>query len=344
MDNNELHCYKIAIIIPAYNEEKTLPDCIESLVSAINYLKETIKFQLTTVICENGSVDRTLKVAYVLKSKFPSLHIEVLRSDKGMIKAERTMIRILPKDVDFIFKIDADILLKEDSLSIIVKEFIKHRELKIVGGHPKPLSYKGGNFYKRWLDKFLNVRSYFPQSEISKYDVKIYHPLAFSDPQPTVPSHFEIKSKIYFHGRFFCTRGRAVWDLIRGDDRKIGEDVFLTNAVYEQFGLKAIRVRYDAICFSHTITSFFDHYRVYARIWQDKKRVYREYPQFSKYKRLCKTKLDWNYIFSLPGKWVICFIIYSLIKNFEELIFRFFVADDKDYWRYSSKKLALLNF
>jgi len=210
MSNKKGRKYQIAIGIPAYNEEQTLPGCIKSISRALNYLARDINFQVKILICENGSTDKTLQVATALKRKLPSLHIRVLTSGKGMVEAEKTIIKAFQRNIDFIFKIDADTLLKKDALSIIIKEFLKHPELKIVGGHSSPINYKGKSLYKRLLDKILNVRGYFPQSEVAKYNVREYHFFAFSDPQTVISPEFESKSKIYFHGRFFCTRGKNI--------------------------------------------------------------------------------------------------------------------------------------
>jgi len=49
---------KFSIIIPAYNEEKHLPGCLES-IAMLNYSKDEYEI----ILVDNGSSDRTIKIA-----------------------------------------------------------------------------------------------------------------------------------------------------------------------------------------------------------------------------------------------------------------------------------------
>ena len=65
----------LSIIIPAYNEEKRLPDTLKTIqdfLSAQNYQAEVL-------VVENGSSDRTLAIAQEFASRTPefqALHVD----------------------------------------------------------------------------------------------------------------------------------------------------------------------------------------------------------------------------------------------------------------------------
>lgn len=72
----ENSCF-LSLIIPAYNEEKRLPACIEKLQSFINTRKESIE----VLLVENGSTDSTYQMASEYQKQFSWL--TVLHEDKA---------------------------------------------------------------------------------------------------------------------------------------------------------------------------------------------------------------------------------------------------------------------
>lgn len=72
----ENSCF-LSLIIPAYNEEKRLPACIEKLQSFINTRKESIE----VLLVENGSTDSTYQMASEYQKHFSWL--TVLHEDKA---------------------------------------------------------------------------------------------------------------------------------------------------------------------------------------------------------------------------------------------------------------------
>ena len=61
----------LSIIIPAYNEEKRLPHTLEQVFS---FLAEQ-EYEAEIIVVENGSNDRTFKIAQELSAVFPNLYI-----------------------------------------------------------------------------------------------------------------------------------------------------------------------------------------------------------------------------------------------------------------------------
>ena len=67
----------LSLIIPAYNEEKRLPDCIEKLKGFISSQKEPVE----VLLVENGSSDATYQMASAYREQLPWL--TVLHEDKA---------------------------------------------------------------------------------------------------------------------------------------------------------------------------------------------------------------------------------------------------------------------
>ena len=72
----------ISIIIPAFNEEKTVLSIIDSVskVNTLNYKKEII-------VINDGSTDKTLKILYKNQEKFKYIVINNLVNKKHWLNA-----------------------------------------------------------------------------------------------------------------------------------------------------------------------------------------------------------------------------------------------------------------
>ncbi len=97
----------LSLILPAYNEEERLPECIEKVerfISAQN-------FPVEVIIVENGSRDRTLALANEFAGRYPWLRVfHEERSGKGRA-VRRGMLEAVGRyrffaDVDFSMPID----------------------------------------------------------------------------------------------------------------------------------------------------------------------------------------------------------------------------------------------
>lgn len=63
--------FLLSLILPAYNEEKRLPKCMEKVASFVASHKEPIE----VIIVENGSKDHTYEIGLEYKTKYPWLKI-----------------------------------------------------------------------------------------------------------------------------------------------------------------------------------------------------------------------------------------------------------------------------
>ena len=68
---------KISVIVPAYNAEKTIDKCLESLVN------QTYK-NIEIIVIDDGSKDSTLKKIKQFEKKYPQKIIAITRENKGI--------------------------------------------------------------------------------------------------------------------------------------------------------------------------------------------------------------------------------------------------------------------
>lgn len=113
---------KVAIIVPAFNEEKNIEDTLISLAS-LDYPKE----KLNIIVVDDGSKDKTyevaLKTAKKLKEKYKNLNIEVhKKKNEGKAEALNFGIKKVMNKVKYIVCMDADSIVKSDSLKNMVEK------------------------------------------------------------------------------------------------------------------------------------------------------------------------------------------------------------------------------
>jgi poly-beta-1,6-N-acetyl-D-glucosamine synthase len=125
---------KFIVITPARNEARYLGKTIESLVS------QSI-LPCEWVIVDDGSVDETYRIAEDASRAHPWIKI-IQRPDRGyrdfsssFVEAiEEGLNHLSQKDCQYIFKIDADIVLGPDYFKEILVKFAENPKLGIAGG------------------------------------------------------------------------------------------------------------------------------------------------------------------------------------------------------------------
>ena len=99
----------LSIVIPAYNEEKRLPQALESLLAYLDGRSDSAE----VLIVENGSQDRTLEVARALASRDPRVRVFAeARRGKGLA-VRRGM---LEAQGEYRFMCDADFSMPPDEI------------------------------------------------------------------------------------------------------------------------------------------------------------------------------------------------------------------------------------
>lgn len=97
----------VSVIIPSYNSENHLKECIESINSG--------QWPIEILIIDDCSVDNSLNLAYKLRSHYNN--IKVLRSNENSGAASARKLGIAAASQDLIALVDADDLLEHDALA-----------------------------------------------------------------------------------------------------------------------------------------------------------------------------------------------------------------------------------
>ena len=134
--------YKIAVLIPAYNEEENIAETLKSL------LKQTVKPSLI-LIGDNESTDNTAEVARALLESQGFKRYVIIKvkrfPDLGKLNinlvysALNKALKIIGEDFDYIATIEADVALEEKYFEKLIKHFEENPKLCIAGGRLEPL-------------------------------------------------------------------------------------------------------------------------------------------------------------------------------------------------------------
>lgn len=315
--------------IPAYNEEKNLPDCLRSLA------EQDIELDLETIVCLNGCTDNTEKIAAEAKEKHPRLNIRTIHSEKGISYAQNAIVRsVKDRDVPLVF-VDADVTLDERCVGILYEEMNRLNQLIVVGSWPIPHKQEKTSSWERFLYEILHVRAFYPESQVSQHDVSEFKSYVKENPQPAVDPDFETRSKIYFHGRTFMIRNADFFEM--PEDRDVADDTYLPNMIHTRFGPGTIRTRFDAIVHYEPYLSLRDHYRAYRRVFWDLENIDKR-EEFKESRRMEETRLDWDYIFSMGPLVAFKFMTYAAIVFGEKSLYHLLPKKTlSEVWNYERK-------
>jgi cellulose synthase/poly-beta-1,6-N-acetylglucosamine synthase-like glycosyltransferase/peptidoglycan/xylan/chitin deacetylase (PgdA/CDA1 family)/spore germination protein YaaH len=116
----------VAVIVPAYNEEKVIIKSVEALFGLLYPAYEV-------VVVDDGSTDMTFGKLVKLKQRYPALRVF---SKKNAGKAEATNFGLLQTEAEIVVTVDADTIMHPKALSKIVRHF-ERPEVGAVAGNAK---------------------------------------------------------------------------------------------------------------------------------------------------------------------------------------------------------------
>jgi len=126
----------VTLIVPAYNEEKTIEKTIKSLL-ALNYPKDKLKI----VIVDDGSKDNTYKIS----KKYEGKNLKVCTKENGG-KGSALNYAIKRSRTEFIGGLDADSFVTRNALKKIVGYFDNPKVMAVT---PSLKVYKPKNFLQK---------------------------------------------------------------------------------------------------------------------------------------------------------------------------------------------------
>ena len=115
---------KVSVVIPAHNEEKSLPACLEAIA------QQQTNHHVKIIVVDNASTDHTLEVAEAYKEK---LGLQVIHeAKKGRGSARRR--GFAEAKTDIILSTDADSIVPPDWVESLIAILIDHPKAAAVSG------------------------------------------------------------------------------------------------------------------------------------------------------------------------------------------------------------------
>jgi poly-beta-1,6-N-acetyl-D-glucosamine synthase len=140
----------VSILIPAYNEEKTIEETVQHC-SALNYPYYEM------IVINDGSKDHTVNILKKLLNQYSNLRVVNIIENKG--KANALKQGVLVSKGEFIAAIDSDALLDKDALLYIMPHFILPKFGERVGavtGNPR-IRNRSNLFSKIQLAEYASI-------------------------------------------------------------------------------------------------------------------------------------------------------------------------------------------
>lgn len=214
----------VAIVMPAFNEEKAIAASIRSLL-ALSYPRS----KLEVVVVNDGSSDRTLEEIQTVARSNPRVQVIDFPENRGKRAAMAAGIRATSAEV--IAFVDSDSVLEPDALRIIVQGFEDPR-VGAIAGHADVL-----NVHESWLTKMQAVR-YYVAFKVNKAAESVFNVVTCCSGCFSVYRRTAIMPSLeWWENQTFL-----------GSPSTFGDDRSLTNCV-----LRKWKVRYEARAVSHTI-------------------------------------------------------------------------------------------
>lgn len=143
----------VSIIVPAYNEEKTIDACLESI------LNQDYRGEMEVIVVNDGSTDQTVDTVLKYPVKFINLKVNV-----GKANALNRAIEDAKGDI-LIFT-DSDSYMSASAVSSLVECLITNNDVQMVAGNVFIHNNSQG---KKCIMKYFQMIEYLIEQEITRY-------------------------------------------------------------------------------------------------------------------------------------------------------------------------------
>ena len=117
--------YKISIIVPAYNVQKYIKQCLESIIN------QTYK-NLEIIVVNDGSKDKTLDIIESIAKDDPRI-IVINQENQGVSATRNNALKGV--DGDFVMFVDSDDWLDLDTCEVLIKEAVEENADIVMCGY-----------------------------------------------------------------------------------------------------------------------------------------------------------------------------------------------------------------
>ncbi|GMA69024.1 putative glycosyltransferase, exosortase G system-associated [Leuconostoc litchii] len=233
----------ISIIVPVYNSEDTLYDCVQS-INQSTYPSDKIQ----VILVDNQSTDNSFKIFQKTQKDFQQLNIQWMKTEKGKARALNSA--IYNSTGMYIVNIDSDGILETNALKNLISKFEGDMTISAMTGcilTQKELIKRTKNLPLKWLQRL----EYFEYAQ------------AFISGRNTESRRNHLYT---MSGAFSGFRKEALMKTFMYDISTVGEDIDITFQVREKSKGKVMLCA-DAFFFVDPIESWNKLYMQRQR-WQ----------------------------------------------------------------------------
>lgn len=117
---------KLTVLLPVYNAEKFLPECLDSICNSTYR-----DFEL--IVCNDGSNDRSLHILRQYAAKDPRIRVLSNSENLGIVKTRNRLLSEVPEDTDFVAWMDADDICFSERFQKQLDYLMEHPSISGVG-------------------------------------------------------------------------------------------------------------------------------------------------------------------------------------------------------------------
>lgn len=132
---------RLSIIIPVYNVEKYIRNCLDSIFSAINK-----NFSFEVIVVDDETPDNSMAIVDEYAGLFSNLHV-LHQKNQGQGVARNT--GLSKAQGDYVWFVDSDDWIEDNAISILFEYFDKYPQIDLFG---IPATWKYTNESENWVD------------------------------------------------------------------------------------------------------------------------------------------------------------------------------------------------
>lgn len=219
----------ITVVVPLYNEGRSIYDTIISLVK-LDYPQD----KLEVTIVDDCSTDDSYEWACKAAREYPN--VTVLRNPVNMGKRKGINHAVRASNAEIIVSVDSDVIVYPTALRELVARFVSP-EIAAVGGR-----IHVSNPNENWLTRLQTIKYYFGQEHLKNLERGLRQVLCLSGCLTAYRRHVLIELEPILENRN-----------ILGIPIKYGEDRFLTHQIVKH-GYRTVMTM-KAMCFTKAATN-----------------------------------------------------------------------------------------
>lgn len=159
----------IIILLPAFNEEKSIPILIPKLIKFLKQTKQPSKI----LVCDDGSTDNTLKLLKKYAQKFPLKIIEH-KINRGLGETSRDLFELAASLIDddgIIIRLDCDDTHDPTYINKIISKIEEGFDVVVASRFEKGGGQEGVSGYRALISYAANIfmKVFFPISGLKEY-------------------------------------------------------------------------------------------------------------------------------------------------------------------------------